>query len=254
MHLDMSYKLTILQVIPFFAPFIYQYSGESTMRRRRALVFDDEPLILDLLRQYLSSLGYDVVAASEPVICPLYAENAKTCPRQAPCADILITDSRMPAMNGLEFLRALTSRGCRLKPGNRALLSGYLDGDSVTAAKKMGCAFFDKPINFLRLETWITGCDRRIDLTQPLGDRRREDRIPLSGQQPCHVRCANDSMECSTMDVSENGFCLALPLPLEREQLVHVASLSAAAPPRAAFVRWTRRQQDGFYRTGLSCR
>jgi CheY-like chemotaxis protein len=222
------------------------------MRRRRALVFDDEPLILDFFKQYLSSLGYDVVALTEPVVCPLYADNAVRCDRREPCADVVITEHRMPRMNGLALLKAQASRGCRLTPGNKALLSGYLEPDAVAAVRRMGCAFFDKPIHLSRFEAWLTACEKRMDLSQPLGERRRENRVPAANHRHYLVQSESDRIECRAMNVSANGFCLNVPLPLEREQVVQVASASPVAP-RTALVRWTRRQQDGFYQTGLSC-
>jgi hypothetical protein len=34
----------------------------------------------------------------------------------------------------------------------------------------LGSAFFPKPLNFDELTDWLNVCDKRIDLSQPLGD------------------------------------------------------------------------------------
>jgi CheY-like chemotaxis protein len=223
------------------------------MRKRRAIVVDDEITIVIFLKHFFSSLGYDVMASTEPLTCPVYAENSGSCSKQHPCADVIITDNNMPRMKGLELLQAQADRGCKLSAKNKAVLSGYIDNRTVLAVKELGSAFFDKPVELNVLEGWVKECEQRTDLSQPLGERRKESRIPVSPDLLYTVQCPQDTVECSAVDISHGGFCLKLPVRLQREQAVQVASQDHGVP-RAATVRWISRQDDGSYLTGLSCR
>jgi CheY-like chemotaxis protein len=66
------------------------------------LVVDDEPDLLALLVDQVSSLGYDVVAARDG------AEGLRLTLDRHP--DVILTDVIMPYMDGLEMLERLRSR------------------------------------------------------------------------------------------------------------------------------------------------
>jgi len=142
---------------------------EFSMRKRRVILFDDEEIIVFLFKDFLSSLGYEVFAFTEPAACPVYEKNADACPEQYPCADIIITDFRMPRMNGLELIQEQTRRGCKLTVRNKAVTSGYLDEETQMKVKQLGCRYFQKPVEFSHLKEWLSECEKRIDRAQPLG-------------------------------------------------------------------------------------
>jgi PAS domain S-box-containing protein len=80
------------------------------------LLVEDEPALLQIVRETLESLGYTVLAASSPGDAILLCE---THPGQI---HVLLTDVVMPTMNGNE----LRGRLERIKPGLRTvLMSGY---------------------------------------------------------------------------------------------------------------------------------
>src|SRR5215470_8496301 len=66
------------------------------------LVVDDEPDLLGLLVDQVSSLGYDVVAARDGT------EGLRLAADRPP--DLILTDVIMPYMDGLEMLEKLRSR------------------------------------------------------------------------------------------------------------------------------------------------
>ncbi len=139
------------------------------MRKRRVIIFDDEEVIVFLFNKFFSSLDYEVLAFTEPAVCPVYEKNADACSQNSPCADIIITDFRMPRMNGLDLLRAQTRNGCKLTARNKAVTSGYLDEEIQAEIEGLGCRYFQKPVDFAQLKQWVAECENRIDRAQPLG-------------------------------------------------------------------------------------
>src|SRR5574337_2215311 len=70
------------------------------MRKRRAIVYDDDPSVLSFLKDFFSSIDYEVLTYQKPVVCPLSREDEGRCDKRYPCADVIITDYQMPRMSG----------------------------------------------------------------------------------------------------------------------------------------------------------
>jgi response regulator RpfG family c-di-GMP phosphodiesterase len=94
------------------------------------LVVDDEPNILSALRRMLRAHGYRVQTAPSGV-------EALALLAQAP-VDLIISDMRMPEMNGAEFLRRSRERA---PEAVRILLTGYADIGSTIDAVNNGEIF-----------------------------------------------------------------------------------------------------------------
>ncbi len=118
------------------------------------LVVDDEPNILSALRRLLRANGYQVLTATG-------GSPALTLLAQAP-VDLIISDMRMPEMNGAEFLR----RSREIVPGAvRILLTGYADIGSTIDAVNNGEIFryISKPWNEpVLLRTLRDGLERKL--------------------------------------------------------------------------------------------
>ena len=104
--------------------------------RSRVLVVDDEPGILEFAARTLRAAGYDTSTAASGHAALVLAESAGPF-------DLLLTDMRMPEMNGDELARRLR----QINPDLKVLyLTGYCDqlfhqkGELWT-----GEAFLDKP-------------------------------------------------------------------------------------------------------------
>jgi CheY-like chemotaxis protein len=65
----------------------------------RVLVVDDEPLIRQLYSEILCELGYDVNEAEDGMVAWQALQNVKY--------DLLITDSHMPNMTGVELIKKI---------------------------------------------------------------------------------------------------------------------------------------------------
>ena len=67
-------------------------------KSKNILLVDDEELIVNLLQDYLESLGYAVVAANS-------AEEAIKILNNGSVIDLLITDINLPGMTGIDLLK-----------------------------------------------------------------------------------------------------------------------------------------------------
>lgn len=93
----------------------------------RILVVDDEPGILSALRRLLRNRGFDVSTAESAALGLGLLERETF--------DAVISDMRMPGMNGAEFLEQVFLRWPDVK---RILLTGFSDVDSTVAAINKG--------------------------------------------------------------------------------------------------------------------
>jgi diguanylate cyclase (GGDEF)-like protein/PAS domain S-box-containing protein len=109
--------------------------GDGAVKQTLLLV-DDEPNILSALKRLLRRDGYTILTAESAELgFELLARHA---------VQVIISDQRMPGMNGTEFL----SRAKKLYPNTvRIILSGYTDLESVTDAINRGAIyrFLTKP-------------------------------------------------------------------------------------------------------------
>jgi DNA-binding NtrC family response regulator len=109
----------------------------------RILVVDDEEDVLDFLRLYLHSLGWEVTAAST-------VELALGNLEQRPYF-LVITDVAMPEMDGYEFINQLQNHKIQSEV---ALMTGFGYNPKHTLVrihKTMRHPFFFKPFNTAKL-------------------------------------------------------------------------------------------------------
>ncbi len=149
------------------------------MERRslRIAVADDEPEMLEWLRETLSELGHQVVAA-----VPDGNALVEACRENPP--DLIITDIRMPGMDGIEAAQQITKE----HPLPVILVSAYHDPELLDrAVADHVLAYLVKPIKQADLETTIALAMQRFrefealqkeaaDLRQALQDRKLIER------------------------------------------------------------------------------
>jgi len=116
------------------------------MEQIRVLVVDDELFVGELLKEYLSIIGYEVTAVSN-------GEDALSSIQQSP-PHIVILDIRMPGMGGMEVLK-------QIKEKNRTtgviMLSAYGDPETVNEALRLGADhYLQKPMNLKHLVETLT--------------------------------------------------------------------------------------------------
>lgn len=97
----------------------------------RLLIVDDEPMIVEGLKAYIHSRR---IILSVPWILPLTAERPlEQMEKQPP--DMLITDIRMPQLDGIGLLSAVREREWGTKV---IVLSGYNDFEYVRSMAVLG--------------------------------------------------------------------------------------------------------------------
>jgi two-component system, NtrC family, response regulator PilR len=106
------------------------------MEPAKVLVVDDEPSILQLLREALTKWGYQVTCASNGAEALDAVRNG--------LFDVAIMDVRMPDMNGLDLLRAVKAHDDSIEA---VVMTGYPTISSAVEALKEGAYdYLSKPL------------------------------------------------------------------------------------------------------------
>ena len=135
------------------------------------LLVDDEEFILTALKRLLRRDGYRILTANSGVqALELLAENN---------VDVIVSDQRMPAMTGIEFLR----RAKEMHPDSvRIVLSGYTELETVTDAVNEGAIykFLTKPWDDEQLRAHIREAFMRYELVAEKTDSPASTRSPTA--------------------------------------------------------------------------
>ena len=116
------------------------------------LVVDDEPDILDILEETLSSAGFEAVARQGGDDALTYLAHHTPA--------LMVTDLRMPGISGME----LTRKARELTPDTQVvILTGYGDMKSAVEALRLGAYdYLTKPVDTERLiQTLRNGAEHR---------------------------------------------------------------------------------------------
>lgn len=131
----------------------------------KILVFDTENSLRELLRVFLSHQGHEVQIFRDPSVCPVYQNLMNeqcSCPREQPCADVVIMDIDMPNLSALEFLRLQRKRGCRMLDANKAVMSSSQSSVVHRAMAEFGCHHIPKPFLLGEIKRWVEACAERL--------------------------------------------------------------------------------------------
>jgi CheY-like chemotaxis protein len=127
----------------------------------KAVILDDDPVVLRVLGALFERTGYQVLLYESPLACPLYTTPTCSCWLQTSCPDcpdIIISDVDMPQVNGVTFIETLFIKGCKCR--NIALLSGKgLSAEDMGRVATIGSQLFLKPLVFAEFESWLSRQD-----------------------------------------------------------------------------------------------
>jgi CheY-like chemotaxis protein len=119
----------------------------------KALVFDDDPSVCSFMCTVLRHRGCEVISFPGPVFCPLIEDEVCPHPSGKPCADVILTDVRMPEINGLDFVVRQLKKGCKCK--HMALISGNRSDAELTRARQLPVKIFTKPVRITEINAWL---------------------------------------------------------------------------------------------------
>lgn len=112
------------------------------------LLAEDEEPVRKLVKTFLEGYGYEVLVADD-------AQSAiRIMNEKSDSIDMLITDLRMPGMDGKELARKL----CKMKPGLKVLyMSGYAEVEmrQLTGCGNTEVQFLSKPFTNSELQRKI---------------------------------------------------------------------------------------------------
>jgi two-component system cell cycle sensor histidine kinase/response regulator CckA len=114
------------------------------------LIAEDEPIILAYIGKILRANGFRVLEACDGV------DAMEQVQRDGRSIDLLVTDIRMPRMDGIALARALAEEG---RPVPVLFISGYpLDLEYNNAAASSVCVFLAKPFTRKALLAAVRKC------------------------------------------------------------------------------------------------
>jgi len=111
-------------------------------REKRIMIVDDEIPILNLLKDFFTGTGYEVLTFDSP-------KAALKCFAETPFP-IVLTDLNMPEMHGLELIRQMKKITSDMKI---IVLTGYGEREEAVEALRLGVSdFINKPIELKAIE------------------------------------------------------------------------------------------------------
>jgi len=159
----------------------------------KAIILDDDPIILTLLENVLKKRRYEVLRYTCPPHCPVYQYEKCDCFLEKNlCADVIITDLDMPFVKGTEFIERLRAIGC--KCNNIAMMSGSWTPKNLKHATSLAIKILQKPFEIKSLVKWLEDVEKNsiklpeISVSSPT-DQLEEylpdgDYPPLGGDSP----------------------------------------------------------------------
>jgi CheY-like chemotaxis protein len=219
------------------------------MRKLRVNIFDDDVINLKMLKACLSPRNYEVLTFDRPVVCPVNYEQQDECIK--PCADILITDYQMPQMTGVEMLLGQAQRGCRIDKRNKALMSAYTQSIKQEIIEELGCSLFSKPFKTKEFFGWMDDCEKRVDLSKPVGIIRKDNRYPANLDILYTYNNKDKVYRGTVLNYSDSGLCIQAYDPFTEGQSI-VINNDLPNGCRNASVCWVKPVDSGsFYIAGL---
>lgn len=219
------------------------------------LCVDDEQNILSAIKRLLRKEAYRLLTAvSGPEGLAVLAEND---------VHVVISDQRMPSMNGTEFLKQVKA----LYPDIlRIILTGYTEVDSITAAINEGSVykFFLKPWNDHNLKLEIRQAVEQYALMET--NKRLHETVV---QQNRELKSVNESLEVSvaertqSLEIQNQALQLShavlddLPVPIvgiSREMIIVLINKAARALAMADRPMNVGDRVDAFFKEEIESR
>jgi two-component system response regulator HydG len=131
---------------------------------KKLLVIDDEPSTLKMLGRLLSVYGYSVLIAGS-------GEEGLNIFRKE-CPPLVMTDIRMPGMDGIEVLKRLRQINPEVET---IVMTGHGDMElAIRSLRNSASDFINKPIQSDALEIALQRAEEKIELKRKIRDHAKE--------------------------------------------------------------------------------
>jgi CheY-like chemotaxis protein len=216
------------------------------------IIYENDIATLNTLKSFFATRGYEVYAYNDPQVCPLHESLANSCEKNYLCADLVISEFKLPNMTGIELFQLQSKRGCRLENKMKAISSFYSDDELLKMCNDMGCKFFKKPFEVPALAGWVTECEKLYDLSQPLNDKRRRARQAFTQVIEYYVNPASSHEKFIgiTLDKSNEGLGLRIFSPLRVGDEITILKRFETTKQKG-IVMWCNKKGKTIYRAGL---
>ncbi|MCM8781483.1 MAG: response regulator [Candidatus Omnitrophica bacterium] len=215
---------------------------------KKILVIDDDPLVITTIERYLKNQGYNIETAQSG------GEALKKIEKSI--FDLIISDIRMPEMDGIETLKKIRESSLRYTKEKipAIIITGYAGGDEVyKKAGELGIA--DCIYKPFELDEFIEVIRRNLEL--PPKYKRTYPRIEIGFPVAVILKNTGTLRKISgkTVDLSEKGIGLILDSLLPPKSIVDInvnSSPHYTSFQIEALIVWAKPVfKDGYYRCGL---
>ncbi len=165
----------------------------------KVLLIDDEPDVRNSLANFLKKLGHTVVCATDGMdgLREFHAD----------AFNLVITDIRMPGMDGLKLLERL--KQVEHSPVDVIVVTGHGDMDNAVKALKFGAYdYLQKPINVRELAITIDRCAQYASLRENYS-RLKEEFHERVAFETAAVRGENERLRAAYLEeIGLDGLCV----------------------------------------------
>jgi DNA-binding response OmpR family regulator len=130
----------------------------------KVIIVEENPDIRDMLKIYLESKGYQVMAFSDQENCPFFSGGSCSCSAEQACADAIILQDHPRSPLAFKLLDELSQKGCRLKNSCKAVISTNIERDYREILQQRGYSYFSKPFRLAEIHNWLQTCQLKACL------------------------------------------------------------------------------------------
>jgi len=118
-------------------------------KMKKLLLLDDDPLTLEVLGRTLNLAGYECYGHQNPI-------HALNWLHEGNDVDAVITDLKMPDMNGLDFIRQLKESHPHI---SILAVTAYVDEELMWRNSDLDLSLMRKPLDLHVLLQWLSNLD-----------------------------------------------------------------------------------------------
>ncbi|TNE89348.1 MAG: response regulator transcription factor [Gammaproteobacteria bacterium] len=160
--------------------------------QHKILVVDNEAFVVEELVEFLHNQGFSCLGCVSP-------QEALACFKENPEIDIVLSDFRMPQMNGVQLVEALRASASPGRVFEAIIFTGNAETQDVVAALRAEVAdYYQKPLDLQQLLQGLSRVMTRIE------KREAESKIKTLSQ---NLRMLSSSLSeiCGASPSSENA-------------------------------------------------